>query len=274
MEQNDSGVSAAIDNLMSRGAAMAEYVNQRVEVPLAFVPEDFDLVSLEQYLLRPRRKRGNVNVFTKDSLVEYCKRHIHSAESVIYCNATAGTFVVVLNDHGETECGHGDHRATYKVRYSQELTAWRNQQSTAMKQTDFGEFIEEHIGDIIVPSGAKMLQVALSMRASTKVSFNSAQRLDNGETQFTYDEKIDARAGERGTMKVPERFVLAIPIFEGGDVVELECKLRYRINEGNLRMWFTIHQLDRVLREQIDLQAAEIRSELSVPLIHGSPAGD
>ena len=75
-----------------------------------------------------------------------------------------------------------------------------------------------------------MIQVSLYLEAKSQVSFSSGIRLQNGQTQLTYVEKIDATTGADGKMAIPERFALGLSPFRGSDRYEVRARLKYRIS--------------------------------------------
>jgi uncharacterized protein YfdQ (DUF2303 family) len=122
-----------------------------------------------------------------------------------------------------------------------------------MNQIQFAEFIEANVPDITSttasePSGAEMLEVAINFKAQKKVNFASGQVLANGQVDFKYQEEIQGSAGANGNIKVPERFFIGIPVFEGGDPYKLEAKLRWALNDGKLTMWFELVRDQRFLK--------------------------
>ena len=138
-----------------------------------------------------------------------------------------------------------------------------------MKQADFAKFIEDNLPDIAEPNGSDLLIISRSLEAKKKVDFESAVRLDNGETQFTYNEEIKGTAG-KGTLEIPEIFVLGIPVFHGGDAYKLEARLRYRINDGQLLMWFDLLRPERLLEDAFNQVIARVKEQLPVMLLEAS----
>lgn len=211
--------------------------------PFAVVPDGYTLHDLEKTLERPMRKRGHVTMNDAASFVDYFK--LHNMASRIYGQVEPPKFIAVMNDNRKDEAGWGDHRATYACPISKEWSTWKKFAGTPRDQIAFAEFIESNTPDIISsavvePSGAEMLEVATSFKAQKKVNFASAQRLDNGQVDFVFQEEIQGSAGAKGHLKVPERFWIGIPVFEGGAPYRIEAKLRYRLKDGALSMWFDL----------------------------------
>jgi uncharacterized protein YfdQ (DUF2303 family) len=218
--------------------------------PFIVLPAGYVAHDLEKSLLQPIRKRGNVTMNDAVSFVEYF--NLHQAESQIYGQVDPPKFVAVLNDNRKDGPGWGDHRVTYSCPLSKEWKVWKGFAGTPRDQIAFSEFMETNTPDIVSsapdePSGATMLEVATSFKAQKKVNFASGQRLDNGQVDFIFQEEIQGSAGAKGSIKVPERFYIGIPVFEGGAPYRIECKLRYRLKDGSLTMWFDMVRDHKVL---------------------------
>ena len=114
------------------------------------------------------------------------------------------------------------------------------------------DVIEANAIDIVQPAAAEMIQIALTLQAKTKVDFASGIRLDNGQVQLTYQEKIEGSAGTKGELKIPEKFTLALRIFQGGDKYQVEAYLRYRIKEGKATFFYQIIRPERLIEDAFE----------------------
>lgn len=237
----DNAETNAVINLTS-----ALQLPRRVDddaTPFVLVPSGYDVHDLEKTLDKPMRKRGTVTMNDAASFVDYFK--VHQLASRIYGTVEPPKFIAVLNDNRKDEPGWGDHRAIYNCPLSKEWQEWKKFAGVPRDQIAFSEFIETHTPDIVSseadePTGAMMLEVATSFKAQKKVNFASGQRLDNGQVDFVFQEEIQGSAGAKGHIKVPERFYIGIPVFEGGAPYRIEAKLRYRLKDGSLSMWFDL----------------------------------
>lgn len=257
-------------------AGIHEY--QRVEgdgKPYQVLPPGYTVVDLENTMDRPVRKRGTAKFNDAASFVDYFK--IHSDNGCIYGQVDPPLFVAVLNDNATDFAGWADHRATYQCPLSREWKIWKQAAGQPRDQLAFAEFIETNTPDIIStapgePSGAEMLEIATSFKAQKKVNFSSGQRLDNGQVDFTYQEDIQGSAGAKGHIKVPERFFIAVPVFEGGAPYKVEAKLRYRLKDGNLTMWFDLVRDHKVLEAAFMDVWKEIADGTGTTIWRGTPA--
>ena len=116
-----------------------------------------------------------------------------------------------------------------------------------------------------------MLEVSRTLEAKKKVNFASGIRLANGEVQFTYEEQIQGTAA-KGQIKVPETFVLGIPVFHGGPRYHVEARLRYRIADGGaMTMWYDLLRPHKIIEHAALEVWKEIETETGESILHGSP---
>ena len=136
------------------------------------------------------------------------------------------------------------------------------------------EFFEENVKDITAPEGipdapsaADMLEISRTLEAKKNISFRQGTRLDNGQVQLTYNEKIDGQAGETGQLRIPEQFYIGVKPFLGGDAFCVAVRFRYRIQEARLVMWFELVRPDKVLEEAYTTVRAKIQGSIGeVPM--------
>jgi uncharacterized protein YfdQ (DUF2303 family) len=157
------------------------------------------------------------------------------------------------------------------LRHSEEWTRWKGNDGARTNQIDFAEFIEDNAPDIVTPDPATMLEVARDLSAKTEVDFGSAIRMQNGSVQFKYSEQVKGTFGA-GNVEVPERFVIAIPVYVGSERVKITARLRYRINAGKLSFWYDLLRAEAVRRDAfLDVQKS-IADTLGIRIINGVPA--
>ncbi|WP_232629133.1 DUF2303 family protein [Methylobacterium sp. Leaf118] len=161
-----------------------------------------------------------------------------------------------------------DHKASYTMPFSEEWTRWSRVDGVAMPQAKFAEFLEENLQDIVEPAGASVLEVALQLQSKKKVQFDSGVRLQDGSTQLTYREEVEA--GTKGNVKIPTEFVIGIPVFFGGDRYKIKAFLRYRIDEGKLAFHIVLHRKQFVLQDAVQTTAKAVGEETGLSPLFGS----
>lgn len=206
---------------------------------------------LEKYEPQPRRKTGSYALTDVDSLLQYLAKHAQ-LETELWGNATRSEVRAVINAHASDKglAGWGDHTATLTLPTTPDWKEWTARDGKLMEQTEFAEFIEDHLPNFVTPTGADMLELAQTFQATTKVDFDSSQRLKSGETQITYVENTTAAAGKKGSVAIPDTFDIAVQVHERGPVYKVGARFRYRITNGDLRLAY------RLIRPRDVLDAA------------------
>lgn len=246
------------------------------------LPPGWQLVEKDddaKLLAVPRRKVAKVKLFDSDSFVEYVKRHGSMTDSTVWCVADylAGkvNFLAIINDHGEDEMAPDwrDHRATFTPVFSEEWNRWTKQNKEPFSQAAFASFIEDNLKDIASvegqPTGAQMLEMALTFEANQDMRFKSAIRLQNGGVQMSFVQDDDAQTLQK--MQVFDRFSVGFPVFWNGDAYRIDARLRYRVRDGKLAFWYELIRQDKVLESATQTLIAQIREKTGTPFFFGDP---
>lgn len=240
------------------------------------VPEGCAIRSLEHLQAVPARARAKIEAHDPATFVAYFNRH-KSAAGVIFAAVKGGQIVGVLDHHppfqgdddpDQISAGHREHIVTYTAPRSPEWETWTALHGVIVPQAAFAQFLEDNVVDIREPSGADMLEVARRFEAKQKVEFQSAVRLDSGAREFLYQETIDGSAA-KGAIKVPERFKIGIPVYEGGEPWEVEARLRWRIQNQQLVIGYELYRHAQVQREAFKAITALIQEQTATPVWSG-----
>lgn len=180
----------------------------------------------------------------------------------------------IIDDHADGFPSWCDHHARLELARSKEWAEWLAIHRTPMTQRQFAEFIEDHIGQIVIPDGARMLDIASAINVSTSAAFKSAVRLDNGQVQIQYVETVKDE-NQDGACKIPQTLGLEMPVFDFCDPVTVTARLRYRICEGKLSLSII---LDNAAKIESDIFIEEVchrvASETKRPLYFGNVNGN
>lgn len=208
--------------------------------PVIVAPDGFRIVELPGLRESPQHIEENVRHTTAASFVAYYNRYC-GGSSAVFLDTSTNTFTAVIDCHEPSWSPRWcKHKATYSLKPTPEWSQWKGNDKKTMTQEEFGRFIEDNLVEIVNPPNGEMLEIALSLQAKTQVDFSRATRLDNGQTQLTYAETIDGKAGANGAMKIPDLFSIGLVLFEGGEAYQLDARFRYRIREGNLTLWYEL----------------------------------
>jgi uncharacterized protein YfdQ (DUF2303 family) len=238
----------------------------------------------DDYRQLPQRKLGTVAVRDVASLAQYFAKHSDSG-SEVFADLDAAAITAVLDAHLGTDdvpdafAGEGArwqaHRAVLAMKQTPEWQDWAGKNKTQMSQQAFAEWIEDHAADI-APGGpataADLLEMAQHFHAHTKVTYSSAKRLKDGQTQLTYSEETTASGGGKGTIEIPDAFELAIRPFEDSEMYRVKARFRYRLVGGDLRMFYHLNDPDRTFRDAVLQVVAKAEEACKVTIMRGRPA--
>jgi uncharacterized protein YfdQ (DUF2303 family) len=234
-------------------------------------PSQRHIIDLERFLPAPRRTRGAVELHTAGSLGAYVIRHKDEAATTLYASEKDALVVAVLNDAEAFLPGWGDHRATLRLRQTDPWKHWHGSDGDLMSQTSFAEHIEAGLPEITDPPALDMLELAQTFEAATSVAFKSASRLADGQRALHYEETIEARAGQTGSIVIPKTLGLTIVPYEGSEPFELSARFRYRLNGGKLTLGYVLVRPNDVLRQAFEDALAAIERDTELTAFHGSP---
>lgn len=235
------------------------------------VPNGLEILDLERYRSTPSAKRGTVKVATVESLIDYTRRHLDETTATLWVHPTDGKIRVLLDDHDAEGAGWAEHRVLLDLIPTPEWQHWLKLDRTLVTQLDFAEHVEDGVTQLVEPNAAEMLEIAQSIHATNNASFRSAHRLDNGQVEVAYDEDVQASAGKKGDLTIPQTFELAIAPFIGEDPYKVSARLRYRIQGNNLRIGYTLEQPDEVLRDCLSNIADKLEAEFTGLVFMGEP---
>lgn len=227
----------------------------------------------DEYLDQPTRKRGNVRVRDVKSFTAYWEKHSDN-DSEIYADRDRRVIVGVVDAHTAAAARWGGHRIHLELKHSDQFTTWNAKSGGYMTQAGFAEFLEEHRAAILTPPAADMLELAQHFHATNKVTFKSGHVLASGQRQLTYVEEVNASAGTRGQLTIPQSFELGLPVFDGADQADrVTARLRYRINDGQLAIGFTLDQVADVVAGAFEAVVTDLGENVLQPILRGAPAG-
>lgn len=240
-----------------------------VNVPAGYQQKDItDLVEKARDM--PFRKRGTVALGDVPSFIAYCQDQAATDKGYLYADPDARSITAVFNDQRALgQPGWRDHRATFKAEFTPEFQLWMGHNKQHKSQTDFAEFLEDNLADLQGEDAALLLNVATTIQASSGINFASARRLQDGQTQLTYNEVIDAKAGADGALKIPQTFTLGLRIFKNGDAYKLTARLKYRLGGGSVKFWYELERPERAVEDAFSGYVAEVREKSGYAVLVG-----
>jgi uncharacterized protein YfdQ (DUF2303 family) len=252
---------------MEAGAAVA--ANGTIqEYPAVVAPEGWKVASLEEYQDNPSRPKGVAILANKESFVEYVERCAVEGTSVIFASYRWERRIeAVFNYHmpGNGEAGWGDYGAVYEPNLDVGYQVWMRMNSVTMSQEEFAAHVEARILDFHQPPAAEMLSLAENFETSREMKYSKSIRQSDGSVSLAYENK----EGAPGSVKIPREFTILLPIFQGEDPSWVTARLRHRLQEGKLAIWYEIVEAEKRVEEAFLRITKEVRENTGVPLFMG-----
>ena len=202
----------------------------------------------------------------------------------------------------DPNASHMRHRAAYPFPLSPEWQVWTGVSNTPMDGGTLGEFVEANAKDLLDPTpnllamtpGARgaeewevrmieiarqiqgrfgqyqtLIQLARNFQVHEVSNVTASLNRDTGEPSIQFLNEHQQPDGS--AVSLPNLFMIAIPIFEGGVHYRIPVRFRYRKSGAAVKFIFTLHQADVCLRDAIDEALTRAAAETGLPLFRGQP---
>lgn len=242
-------------------------------LPPGYVEKDIT-AAIEKAAPEPFRKKGTIAMGDVPSLLQYMQDQDAPANGYVYADPDARTITAVFNDQrGTGTPGWRDHRAMFSALFTPEFTLWMAKNRQQFGQTEFAEFVEDNFADLAGDDAGLLLNVATTIAATTGINFSSAKRLQDGQTQLTYNEEINATAGADGSMRIPQKFTLGMRIFKNGEGYALTARLKYRLSGGSVKFHYELERPERAVEDAFTGYVNQVRAHDSAYTVLIGKAG-
>lgn len=262
------------------------------------VPEGKKVVDLRPYiepeLVRPKRREGSAAFTRLESLIEHANRFRDEHSAIFVSDDETNPSIIVVLDYHEREAHglprFGKHRGIYRFPVSSEWRFWTDGKGLdGLGQDAFAGLIEDHIGEVLEPgelsdatrelcasigiepiAGAGALKT-LARGLRVHVEHRVANHVDRntGESNLVFTE---AHTDESGApLRVPNGFVVGVPVLRGGPLYALPVRLRYRVSGGRVIWSIACHRADKAFAETVEEAAERVREGTGLPLFFGHP---
>ncbi|WP_129543764.1 DUF2303 family protein [Serratia sp. 1D1416] len=244
----------------------------KTDIPYAVVPRGYSVESLKDFTVDEEQVKQHVIVISPSSLIGYVVR-FKDERSVIFADTENTRFRAVLDYHlnGKTPFKN-THIVTYDCPLSDEWKAFNKYDSERMDQVTFAEFIEQYINCIAVTSdpnktsGAELLEMVLAFQETRTSEFKAVTRLNDGTYQMAFSNE---KTGS-GNTKLPEKISLAISPFHNGNPYQIDARIRYRLREGKLALWFELIEPKKFIEHAYNEILVDLQNQLpDVPVFEG-----
>ena len=233
--------------------------------------------ALEEQKAGPRRRQGVAQFAELESFIRYVNR-FKQQPAVVFADIARMQVTAVLDYHPEgskaTDAGWLGHRAVYECPRSRQWKEWTGNDGKAMRQDVFAAWIEDHLDDLTSGSGkagdypapAAVLEMARNLQVHTKGRFERSFNPTTGESSL-----VCKTENEASSTPIPRAFLLALPVFEGGELYRVEARMRLALHEGAPLFTSVLHRRAEIERDAFDGVRAKVATETKIPLFAGAP---
>lgn len=252
----------------------------------------------DSYLEAPRFRQGFALFSQIESLIEHVNR-FKDGDSVLFAtdDRSKPSIVAVIDYHragpiDEAEPRFGRHRSLFPFPLSDEWKAWIERDKKPFKMREFAAFLEDRIPDVLdliegedalpeemqkfvnavggrIASAAGLLEMSIGLKVNEKSAAEEAFNLSTGEATLHFkSEHVD---GSGAPLKVPNLFLIAIPVFKNGQFYRLAARLRYRMTNEGLVFWYELWRADRAFDHAFADNCERAKVETGLPLLFGTP---
>lgn len=240
--------------------------NQRVAIApgKVYLVRDGDgglrVIDTDAYAEVPRRDTGSRSVTDAKSFVEYVNRHAHRGTEV-YAHTNTAKVIAVIDSHEGAGLNPGwqKHRVSLDLEFSKAWATWAKADGQMFGQVEFADFLDDRYLDVIEPDPARMIDIARTFQAKTKVDFESGVREHSGDVKLNFVEETTAKAGQKGDIEIPSRIQLALRPYVGGPIYSIWASFRYRLHGGNVSLGFKLERPENILEAAFADIVTEIR---------------
>lgn len=224
----------------------------------------------------PIRVNQAETVVEPASFVEYVSQ-FKTNTAIFRASLSKNTIEAVLDYHGRAREGDRDfalpqpltHKVTLNCPFDVDYAKWRKVFGQPLKQGEFAELIEDMIHTIAAPPASDLTEAINDLKVDRAVKFKSGRNYRNGTVQLTYEE-VDAEGGDAGSGRIglPQEIQLVTAIFQGGPLINLIVKLRYRLERGAISFILAVPGLDKIERDHFRGIGEDVSTKTATPIFY------
>lgn len=261
--------------------------------------------------LKPLRRAGTARMVDLDSFIAWVNRFSGAESTIFAQIHPAPKLTAVIDYHGagapvvdhatrDPQANACKHRATYDFPLSQEWKLWTSIHDKQLGKDEFGEFIEANAKDLLDPTPyllgqgkadpeawearmsdiatkvqgrfgqyAALVQLSRSFQVHETGHLQVTTNRDTGESQVQF--LNEHREMDGAPLRIPNLFMIAIPVFEEGALYRLPVRFRYRKAGDSVKFIVSLYNADVALRDAAREAIEAARAATELPVLMGSP---
>lgn len=220
--------------------------------PAMVVPKGYQIVSVPGWEPVTPYRVNETRVFVSTESFNRYVSDFKTNTTTIFADPESAKALAIIDYHG-ANAGHCGHRALYLTKHSEDWNRWLGQNKKGIGQQEFALFLEDNLAAL--EDGSVLLDMINTFSVEGSFSYTKAQRLQDGAVKFAYT--VDQKAVVN-SVQIPAGFGIRIPVFAEADPIGIWARLRYRLDGGNLKVWYELERLDKAKRDAFELVLQQI----------------
>lgn len=267
----------AINRIVELGVAAAKpEVQTNGDKAFAFLPSDTKAHDLSAFF-PPTHIARAVEVLDAGSFADYVNRY-KTDRTLLFAKVSDSGAVLkaILDYHGaapELKAERCEHTAIYSTADTSEWKTWMAANRKPMNQVEFATWLEDNLPLFVEPKGADLLELVKTLVGKSDVRFTSSLRLDSGANQLHYDEDVSLKGQtttKPGDIELPNIITAGIAPFQGAAKYEVKARLKYRIENRKLSLWFETIGVHTIIRDSVLEVVKEIEGKTGIKPLLGT----
>lgn len=227
----------------------------------------------------PDRVKENISFTSLSSFIEYVNRHKYEQTSIVKASIVneSGLSVAAIIDYHVPpagEFGNGprwcNHKASFSTTSTPAWKAWRQSNVSWTSQSAFADFLYQNQAEIKVPTGAALLEVIQTLKATAKGEFRDMKDLHTGSHELVYRMKVTAKGGTtEKPLELPQQFTVELVPFYGGPSVTFTADLLIRVpkEDGDpVMMCYRLYRTADVFHVLFEEIVDQLKEETALPV--------
>lgn len=278
----------ALEAALDAAALMNPVQNAADERQWLVVPETHKAIDITDPLRLPSRIAQSVTLDDRAGLIAYANR-FKLANSILLADVDAGRISALIDYHCETQAvqidgqtvpdlqegkaRHNAHRALLALRHSEAFKLWNGFQGEIDErgngklhaQTEFAAFLEENGADVTSPDGSSLLEIVRDLHLVRDEKLTSKIDLTSGDLSLNFQSETQ----QLQKVTLPRVICLRLPIWEGEEPIDIECRLRWRTHSGVVALGIVMKRIEHIKRELFAKITSEIAEATGLPAMAG-----
>jgi len=195
---------------------------------------------------------------------------------------------------------HCDHKGSYSFPMSDQWIAWNETSGKYIEKDELGEFIEKNALDVLDPTPALLDPNKTELESWEKEIRNTLSRINGKITSLNYllemsksfqvyessnlEVRTNRDSGEQTInfvnehkdsegkpLSIPNLFLIAIPIFNGGDLWRIPVRFRYRKSGASIKFMIELCDSEKSFDAAFEESVNKMTEKTNLNVFYGCP---